>query len=101
MDLGLAMLQRWWRLCYAPHLLIGVLVALGAWGLATWLVRPWIADLVVGGMQPLYDRVVLHVLARAVFGELQSTGEVLSRRSGEGLGAGLVPYLLFRWWPDL
>src|SRR4029077_11162078 len=99
MDLGLAMLQRWWRQCYAPHLLIGVLVALGAWGLAAWLARPWVAILLVWWMKPLFGRVVRPVLSRAVFGELQSTREVLTRRSGEWLGAGLVPYLLFRWWP--
>src|SRR5882672_9596245 len=52
-------------------------------------------------MKPLYDRLVLHVLSRAVFGEMQSTREVLTRRAGEWLGAGLLPYLLFRWWPDM
>ncbi len=101
MDLGLAMLQRWWRLCYAPHLIVGVLVVTGAWALGWWLERPWLAILLVWWMKPLYDRLVLHVLSRAVFGEMQSTREVLTRRAGEWLGAGLLPYLLFRWWPDM
>jgi hypothetical protein len=101
MDLGLAMLQRWWRLCYAPHLIVGASVVAAAWALGWWLERPWLALLVVWWMKPLYDRLVLHVLSRAVFGELQSTREVLTRRSGEWLGAGLLPYLLVRWWPDM
>jgi hypothetical protein len=101
MDLGLAMLQRWWRLCYVPHLIVGALVVAVAWTLGWWLARPWVAILFVWWMKPLYDRVVLHVLSRAVFGELQSPREVLTRRSGEWLGAGLLPYLLLRWWPDM
>ena len=101
MDLGLAMLQRWWRLCFAPHLIVGALVVALAWAIGWWLERPWLSLLIVWWMKPLYDRVVLHVLSRAVFGELQSTREVLTRRSSEWLGAGLLPYLLARWWPDM
>jgi len=101
MDLGLAMLQLWWRQCYAPHLAVGAVMVAAAWTLGWWLERPWVALLFVWWMKPLYDRVVLHVLSRAVFGEMQSTREVLTRRATEWLGAGLVPYLLLRWWPDL
>src|ERR1041384_2799128 len=100
MDLGLAMLQRWWRLCYAPHLIVGALVVAGAWALGWWLERPWVAIVLVWWMKPLYDRVVLHVLSRAVFGELQSPRAVLAAWR-EWLATGLLAATLFRWWPDL
>src|SRR5258706_1586405 len=100
MDLGLAMLQRWWREIYAPHLAVGLAVAFAGWALAGWLERPWVALLVVWWLKPLYDRAVLHVLSRAVFGEVQGPRAVLGS-AREWLGAGLVPYLLVRWWPDL
>jgi hypothetical protein len=99
MDLGLTMLQRWWRQVYLPHLLFAApLMALamaGGW----WLERAWAALVVIWWMKPAYDRVVLHVLSRATFGELPTTRAVF-RASKEWLGTGLVPYLLLRWWPD-
>lgn len=100
MDLGLAMLQRWARQAYLPHLLIGSVVAALAWGFAAWLGKPFLALLLVWWLKPLYDRVVLHVLSRAVFGEVLTLRQVL-RDWRDWLGAGLFAALLFRWWPDL
>ncbi len=88
MDLGLTMLQRWWRQVYAPYVVIalpvmGAAIALG------WLVeRAWVALFLVWWLKPLYDRVVLHVLSRAVFGELQSARAVLAA-PGAWLRTGL------------
>jgi hypothetical protein len=94
MDLGLTMLQRWWRAVYLPHCLVALpIIALalaGAWAMG----RPWVALVVVWWMKPVYDRVVLHVLSRAVFGELQSTRQVLAQ-AGQWLGTGLVMALTF------
>ncbi|HEX6689857.1 MAG TPA: hypothetical protein VF110_01765, partial [Burkholderiales bacterium] len=67
-DLGLSMLQQWWRATYAPHLVVGALIAAFSLALAWWLERPWVAILLIWWLKPLYDRVVLHVLSRAVFG---------------------------------
>ena len=100
MDLGLAMLQRWWRQVYLPVFLVVAAVAVLAWALGSWAGNLWIAFLVFWWMKPLYDRVVLHVLSRAVFGEVQAPRAVF-RDAKQWLGAGLVPYLLVRWWPDL
>jgi hypothetical protein len=98
-DLGLAMLQRWWRVLLAPHaVVLGTIVALATL-VGVWLDRAWVALVVVWWFKPLYDRVVLHVLSRAVFGELQDTRAVF-RAAREWLGSGLLAYLLFRWWPD-
>jgi hypothetical protein len=99
-DLGLAMLQRWWRAAYLPHAIVLGAVALLACALGAWLGKTWVALLVVWWLKPLYDRVVLHVLSRAVFGEVQDARAVLGA-AREWLGAGLVGYLLLRLVPDM
>jgi hypothetical protein len=95
MDLGLTMLQRWWRSVYVPHLLFATpLMALaiaGAWTLE----RAWVAVLVIWWLKPAYDRVVLHVLSRAVFGELPTTRAVFGA-AREWLGASVIGALLWR-----
>jgi hypothetical protein len=100
MDLGLSMLQRWWRLVYLPHLIVAALIGAAAFGAAWALGRPWVALLAIWWLKPLNDRVVLHVLSRAVFGERQGTRAVFAQ-TGQWLRTGLLPYLLFRWWPDM
>lgn len=100
MDLGLTMLQRWWRQVYPPVLLVVAAVAAAAWGFGVWAGTKWAALIAFWWMKPLYDRVVLHVLSRAVFGEALGVRAVF-REWREWLGAGLLPYLLVRWWPDL
>jgi hypothetical protein len=74
MDLGLAMLQRWWRPVYAAHAavflpLAGLIIAAG-WAFDLL----WVSMLLVWWLEPLYDRVALHVLSRAVFGEVAPIG---------------------------
>jgi hypothetical protein len=76
-DLGLAMLQRWWRPVYAAHALVLVPVALILVALGWAFDAVWLAMLVFWWLQPLYDRVVLHVLSRAVFGEAPGVLSVL------------------------
>jgi hypothetical protein len=100
MDLGLAMLQRWWRAVLMPHAIVLAALSAIAIGVAKALEMPWVAFLLIWWFKPLYDRVVLHVLSHAVFGDLPSTRAVL-RAARQWLGSGLVPYLLFRWWPDM
>ncbi|HYX65931.1 MAG TPA: hypothetical protein VE935_17070 [Burkholderiales bacterium] len=99
-DLGLSMLQRWWRALLLPHAIVFGACAVLATAVAGALDRPWIAFAIVWWLKPLYDRVVLHVLSRAVFGELPGTRSVF-RAAREWLGSGLAAYLLFRWWPDM
>jgi len=101
MDLGLTMLQRWGRQVYLPHLMIALPITGAALALAWWLERPWVALALVWWLKPVFDRVVLHVLSRAVFGELKDTRTVLAAWK-EWLFAGLVPSLLLRLvWFDL
>ncbi|HEY2338738.1 MAG TPA: hypothetical protein VGI18_15375 [Burkholderiales bacterium] len=99
-DLGLSMMQRWRRAVYVPHLIVsGTFMACAI--LIGWLVgRPWVALLAIWYMKPLYDRVVLYVLSRAVFGSLPRPRQVLAAWR-EWLGSGLLAALFLRWWPDL
>jgi hypothetical protein len=73
LDLGLAMLHAWrgpvlraWLGTYWPFAL---LVSGLLW------THPALAYLVVWWMKPAFDRVLLHVYAAAMFGEM--TGEIL------------------------
>ena len=95
MDLGLAMLQRWWRQIYASHAIVLALLAASAFSIGGWLERPWVAPFLIWWLKPVYDRVVLHVLSRAVFGELQGTRAVLGAWK-EWLGTGVITSLTLR-----
>jgi hypothetical protein len=92
-DLGLAMLQRWWRPVYAAHALVLVPVALILVALGWALDAVWVAMFVFWWLEPLYDRVVLHVLSRAVFGEVPTVGSVM--RAWKEWTRGLVWALTF------
>jgi hypothetical protein len=75
-DLGIALVQRWWRAVYGPLLLLMAPLALLALGL-TAAVGPALASLLVWWLKPVYDRLVLHVLSRAVFGATPGPREAL------------------------
>jgi len=77
-DLGLAMLQRWWRPVYAAHALVVAPVALVLVALGWAFDAVWAAMLAFWWLEPVYDRVVLHVLSRAVFGEMVSPRSALA-----------------------
>jgi hypothetical protein len=99
MDLGLTMLQRWGRQVYLPHLLFAMPLMAAAIATGWWFERAWVALLAIWWMKPAYDRVVLHVLSRAVFGELPATRAVFGAAK-EWLRTGLFTALLLRLWPD-
>jgi len=93
-DLGLAMLRRWWRPVYAAHALVVAPVALALVALGWAFDAVWAAMLAIWWLEPLYDRVVLHVLSRAVFGEISRPLSVL--RSWRDWKGGLLAALALR-----
>ena len=98
-DLGVVMLQRWWRSLYASFAavylpLAGLALALG-WAYE----RAWLALAVLWWSKPLYDRVALHVLSRAVFGESLGVRRTLAEARA-WLATGL-PWALTLGWIDL
>jgi hypothetical protein len=88
------MLQRWWRPVYAAHALVVAPIALALVALGWALDAVWAGLLAFWWLEPLYDRVVLHVLSRAVFGEIARPLSVL--RSWRDWKGGLFAALALR-----
>jgi hypothetical protein len=92
-DLGVVMLRAWARPVYAAMIAIVIPVALAAHLL---LGNLFLALLVVWWLKPLYDRVVLHVMARALFGATPSLRETLADIPSLLRGTGLLGALTLR-----
>ncbi len=89
-DLGFGMARRWWRQLYLPWLCL-ILPLYGVLNLL-FVGIPWLPPLVIWWLKPLYDRILLHVLSRAVFGQVPTTGETL-RQIPNLLFTGLISHL--------
>jgi hypothetical protein len=88
-DLGFAMVRSWMREVYAPWFAVFLPVC----AVALLLLPPQWATLLVWWLKPALDRVVLHVLAAGVFGELpglRDTLRALPRAVSPGLIASLT-----------
>jgi len=95
------MLRQWWRPVYAAFAPIFLPIAAAALLIGWATGKLWIAMLLIWWLKPLYDRVLLHLLSRAVFGELPGPRSALTG-AREWLRTGLVPALLLRvLWFDL
>lgn len=92
-DLGVVMLRAWWRPVYAAMIAIMIPVALAAHLLID---GPLFALLAIWWLKPLFDRVVLHVMARALFGATPSLRETLSGILSLVRGTGLLGALTLR-----
>ena len=94
-DLGIALVRRHARCIFAAWTLVTlplfVLFNLAALALDT----PWLAMLAMWWLKPLFDRIPLHVLSRAVFGEVPSLRETLVAQRAAGWRA-IAPWLLWR-----
>jgi len=69
LDLGLALVQTYWRNLYAAWFVALLPVVLLALALTYLLSDYGYGVLLLWWMKPFYDRALLHVLSRAVFGE--------------------------------
>jgi hypothetical protein len=93
MDLGVAMARAWWRPVWGAWLAVYVPV-----GLALQLLLAdhlFLAGVVLWWLKPAFDRVVLHVLANAVFGappRVRDTLRALRQAVTPGLIASLTLY---------
>jgi hypothetical protein len=92
-DLGVVLLRAWWRPVYAAMIAVVVPIALVAHGLID---NPFWALLAVWWLKPLYDRVVLHVMARALFGSIPPLRETLTAVPTLLRGTGLLRALTLR-----
>jgi len=87
-DLGFAMVRTWMREVYAPWFAVFLPVC----AVALLLLPPQWATLLVWWLKPALDRVVLHVLAAGVFGELPRLRDTL-RALPRALSPGLIASL--------
>lgn len=94
-DLGFAMVRTWWRTVFASWLLcVGPVILLLHVALYQHL---WLAGLLTWWLKPVYDRVVLHVLSRALFGDIpriRDTLHALPQLLRSGLLGALTVYRL-------
>jgi hypothetical protein len=91
LDLGFQMARQWWRPIWTTWLAFYLPVA----GLALWMLpKPIHAVLLLWWLKPVFDRVVLHVASRAVFGEPQGVRDTI-RAAREWLRPGLLTAMTF------
>jgi hypothetical protein len=94
-ELGIAMARRHARAVWLPWLLCSLPVFAAANAIAWWFdAVPW-AALVLWWLKPVFDRVPLFVLSRAVFGATPSLRQALAAQGGWGWRA-LAGYLTWR-----
>ncbi len=92
-DLGVVMLRAWAQPVYAAMVAIVLPVALAAHLL---IGNRFLALLAVWWLKPLYDRVVLHVMARALFGAIPRLRETLADIPSLMRGTGSLGALTLR-----
>jgi hypothetical protein len=95
-DLGVVMLQRWWRPLYGAFAAVYLPVAAACFALGWAYERAWLALAVLWWLKPLFDRVALHVVSRAVFGEVLGVRQTLAQ-AREWLATGLAWGLTLGW----
>jgi len=76
LDLGFQMARAWWRQVWGVWLAAYLPVAVGLH--VAFSDRLWIAIAALWWLKPLFDRFVLHVVSRAVFGSPPAVGATLA-----------------------
>ncbi|MGA7436981.1 MAG: DUF4129 domain-containing protein [Luteibacter sp.] len=95
MDLGVAMLRQHARPIFIAWFIVSLPFLAAAIALEVWLGRPWIPLLFVWWMKPLFARIPLYVVSRAVFAEAPGWREALRSVWAWGL-KGMWGWLTFR-----
>ena len=94
-DLGFAMMRNWWRPVYRAWAVsfvpFAAVVTLACQAAGT----IWLATILIWWLKPVYDRMLLHVLSRAVFGEVLGPRAVLAA-ARQWLFTGLLAGLTVR-----
>ncbi len=91
LDLGCQMARSWWRPVWGVWLAVYLPAAVVLH--AVFLQQPFIAAVALWWLKPVFDRFVLHVVSRAVFGAPPTVGEALAAWREilqPGLFAGLL-----------
>lgn len=94
-ELGTALVRRHARAVWIPWLLLTLPVFVLVNVAMVALELPWLAALVMWWLKPLFARLPLFVLSRAVFGEVPGTAATL-RGAFRGGGRAMLGYLTWR-----
>jgi len=93
-DLGATMVRAWWRPVYAAW--FSVLLPIAVIANVVFAGSPWLVLLAIWWLKPLYDRVVLSVLAPAVFGAAPRMRELAAELKRLTRSSGLLAALTWR-----
>jgi len=93
LDLGFHMARAWWPSVWRAWLVVYLPAAVAAH--LAFPESPFYGALLLWWLKPLFDRVVLHVLARGVFGDRPGLDATL-RTAGEWLRPGWLAGLIWR-----
>lgn len=94
-ELGTALVRRHARAIWGPWLVLSLPVFVAINVLAWWLDKLWLAALVMWWLKPVFDRIPLYVISRAVFGPAPGARD--TRRAMRHWGLRPMPgYLSWR-----
>ncbi len=94
-ELGTALTRRHAAAVWKPWLALTLPILLLANALAWAIDAVWLAGLLMWWLKPVFDRIPLYVLSRAVFGEVPTVRQTLQAQRSWGL-RWLLPYLTWR-----
>ncbi len=95
MDLGFAMVKKWWKSIYLPLIIVTLPIA-ALFYVITPEDKLWIAGLLFWWFKPLYDRIVLFIISQQLFGQKQSTWSVLGNIPNLIWNTGFFQTMTFR-----
>lgn len=78
-DLGVGMLREWWRPLYASFAAVYLPLAAACFWAGWSTGKAWLAMVMLWWLKPLFDRVALHVVSRAVFGDVLGVRATLAQ----------------------
>ena len=84
MELGIALVRMHARAIWLPWLVLSLPLFALLNGLCLWLGQVWWAALLLWWLKPVFDRIPLYVLSRAVFGDAPALRETLQAQWGWG-----------------
>jgi hypothetical protein len=93
-DLGFGMGRRWWTATIVPWLL--VVLPIPILGFVFLYEHPGWVIFAVWWLKPLYDRIPLHVISRAFFGDLPRSGDTVRALPGLLRRRALVGLTIYR-----
>lgn len=76
MDLGLVLVRTWWKAVFIPWVLISSVILLALSFLFS--DKLWLAWLIFWWLKPFYDRILLYIFSRALFGDPPTLRQTLN-----------------------